>query len=447
MSVVDTAWLRMDSPDNLMVINGVMLFEEPFKRERFSRLIEQRFLLIDKFRCAPVKAGWRHYWEAVAELDMNYHVTALELEASGDPERGLQKAASRLSSEPFDPDKPLWRFYLVENYKGGSAVIFRVHHAYADGVALVSVLDSIADVSVIHTSPAANFRLPERKPAFDGVLGQMLFALSSTLFYLGFGIGWLYEALKVLLLPADSPTVYKQSLQGNKQVAWAPSIPLEEVKAVGAKLGCTVNDVLLGCVSGSLREHLQQNGEPVDRISLRAMVPVNLRPLSEAMNLGNRFGLVYLDLPVNQEDSVARVRAVRRNMAKLKNGLQARMSYSILGMLGFFPASVQRVALSFFSTKASAVMTNVPGPAQAVNLDGVRLGKPMFWVPQSGGIGLGISILSFAGRVEFGVMADTGLVENPEQIIEGFVKEFSHLQQIVARQPGEVVMPTLKAVS
>jgi len=192
----------------------------------------------------------------------------------------------------------------------------------------------------------------------------------------------------------------------NKQVAWASPLDVAEVKAVGKALGCTVNDVLLGCVAGSLRGYLASAGGSADGVTLRATVPVNLRPLSEAMNLGNHFGLVYLELPVAEPDASKRIAKVRQNMSTLKSGMQAQMTYGVLAMLGRFPEKVQRFALDFFSQKASAVMTNVPGPAEAIRFDGVALTHPMFWVPQSGNIGVGVSILSYAGNVEFGLIAD-----------------------------------------
>jgi WS/DGAT/MGAT family acyltransferase len=189
--------------------------------------------------------------------------------------------------------------------------------------------------------------------------------------------------------------------------------------------------VILGCVAGSLRRYLERIGEPVNGVHLRATVPVNLRPLEEALELGNRFGLVYLALPVGEPTVEQRIRAVRRNMASLKSGVQAVMSYHVLGILGFFPKPVEKFFLNFFSSKASAVMTNVPGPSEPVYLKGKKLAKPMFWVPQSGGIGIGVSILSYDNKVEFGFVADAALVPEPQAMIDDFVAEFSDIKRQV----------------
>src|SRR5262249_14103512 len=151
--------------------------------------------------------------------------------------------------------------------------------------------------------------------------------------------------------------------------------------------GCTTNDIILGCVAGGLRRYLARLGEPVDGVQLRATVPVNLRPLKEAQQLGKRFGLVYLKLPVGEPGIEQRIHDVRNNMGELKNGVQAVMSYHVLGILGFFPRPVEKFFADFFSSKASAVMTNVPGPTAPIHLLGRKIVKPMFWVPQSGRIG------------------------------------------------------------
>lgn len=433
MSVVDTAWLRMDSPENLMVINGVFLFEEDYSKAKLEDLIGERLLKIDRFRAKPVTDGKRYFWEEMPEIDMDYHVSSGVLPDSENPEKALQQFAGDLTSVPLDPAKPLWRFYHIDGYKSGAAVVFKIHHSYADGMALITVMDAIADKSVMHSSPAANIKFPQRKPSSNTALGKLQFMLESAALNVGFGLAWLYEALKVAFLTADSKTSYKQPLSTQKKVVWAPSLDVQEVKQVGKALGCTMNDVLLACVAGSLRRYLTAKGEQVEGVKLRATVPVNLRPLSEAMNLGNEFGLVYLDLPVGEQDAIERVYKVKSSMSKLKNGIQAKMSYGVLSILGFFPTAAQRFALNFFSSKASAVMTNVPGPSEPVYFEGVKLSKPMFWVPQSGEIGIGVSILSYDGKVEFGLIADTALVSDPHAVIDGFMEDFQHLKSKVMK--------------
>ena len=429
MTNVDTAWLRMDSDENLMVINGLLFFDEPMSQEEFKTLLEERLVAQHKrFRQRPICEGNAYYWEELPELDMDYHLTSLVVDEGGDPDEALRRTVSKLIPLPLESGKPLWRFHFVSGFKSGSAVLVRVHHSYADGIALISVLDSIADHSVLHSSPAARFKTPERKPKSDAVLHRLAFLFTSVLFYLGFAGAWLFEMLRVTFCRPDTKTAYKRALSPNKEVGWAPSLPVEQVKQVGKAMDCTINDVILGCVAGSLRRYLERIGEPVAGVCVRATIPVNLRPLDEALDLGNRFGLVYLELPVGGASPHDRIKAVQRSMKKLKNGMQAQMSYNVLGMLGYFPSVIERWALKFFSSKASAVMTNVPGPSEPVVLMGRKLSKPMFWVPQSGGIGIGVSILSYDNKVEFGFVADAALVPDPQAMIDDFVDEFKSIQ-------------------
>lgn len=431
MSVVDTAWLRMDAADNLMIVNGIMEFESVLPRERLLELLGGRLLEKGpRFACKPARDARGYAWVPAGDLDWNYHLTVASLPMGGDPDRALADFVNQISPLPLDPAHPLWRFYLIENFKGGSAVLVRVHHCYADGIALISLLDAIADESVLHSSPAARLGIPGIGKPGSGPLALLSWLVRWGLLRGAFALAWLFEAVRVSVMPADRNGAYKKALSTRKQVAWASSRPVDEVKAVGKVLGATVNDVLVACAAGALRRHLESIGQPVDGITVRVTIPVNLRPLSEALELGNKFGLVYLALPVDVADPVERVRLVRRNMQSLKSGAQAVMSYGVLGILGHFPTAVQRVALNFFSSKASAVMTNVPGPVDSIRILDTQVRRSMFWVPQSGGIGVGLSILSYHQKVEFGVVADSALISDPHEIVGYFDEEFRKLQAI-----------------
>jgi WS/DGAT/MGAT family acyltransferase len=204
-------------------------------------------------------------------------------------------------------------------------------------------------------------------------------------------------------------------------------LPLDEVKTLGKALGCTVNDVLLACASGALRGYLRDVGEDVDGLTIRATVPVNLRPLEHAKKLGNHFGLVFLDLPIGEINPLRRLERVAASMRDLKGRRQAIVAFGLLAALGMAPAALQGPALDLFSRKATAVATNVPGPQQPLFMAGVEARELMFWVPQTGSIGLGLSILSYNGKVYFGVMGDGLRVRDPDAIVRRFAAEFEKL--------------------
>jgi WS/DGAT/MGAT family acyltransferase len=218
-------------------------------------------------------------------------------------------------------------------------------------------------------------------------------------------------------------------------VAWSEPIALDRVKIVGKGLGCSVNDVLLACAAGAIGEYLDGRGDPSLGKAIRAMVPVNLRPLDQAWKLGNRFGLAPLVLPIGIDNPIERVFSVRARMNELKGSYQPLLAFGVLALSGLFIKPVQDLVLGMFAKKSTAVMTNVPGPTQPLKLCGSTLRQTMFWVPASGDIGVGVSILSYGGGVQFGLITDRALCPDPQAIIDRFEPEFEKLTWLTLMLP------------
>ena len=449
MSRVDTAWLRMERPTNPMMITGVLMFAEPMSLAQLKRVIQQRFLSYARFRQKPVEGATGAQWVEDEHFDLDWHVRLSGLPGKTNPaaeKKALERFASQLASSPLDPTKPLWQFHLVERYQGGSALVARIHHCYADGIALVQVLLSLTD-TVRESSRAGQLdkawlkhdgaHVARRVGAVDKYVklgGKMLEqgmamyrdpTLASLLAREGGQIA--RELLTALALPDDPPSLLRGKLGVSKRVAWAEPLDLEEVKAVGRACDCTVNDVLMAAAAGALRGYMLERGENLDGMTLRATVPVNLRPLEHARKLGNHFGQVFLELPVGEDNPLRRLERVAECMNELKNSKQALVAYGLLAALGLAPPPVQELALELFSRKASAVATNVPGPQQSLYMAGCTLRDMMFWVPQTGSIGLGLSILSYRGQVHFGLVTDARLIPDPQGVIRRFGEEFDKL--------------------
>jgi WS/DGAT/MGAT family acyltransferase len=229
------------------------------------------------------------------------------------------------------------------------------------------------------------------------------------------------------MLPPDPSTPLKGKLGVSKRAAWSEPISLAEVKAAGARDGATINDVLVAATAGALRRYLLWRGQDVNDLEIRVAVPVNLRPLDRGTELGNQFGLVFLPLPIGVADGRRRLVEAKQRMDELKASLQPAVAMGVLSLLGYAPSRVQPLAVEFFGSKASAVLTNVPGPREQLYLAGKPLKSTMFWVPQSGRLGLGISILSYHGQVLLGVASDAGLVPDPERIVSEFEAELAEL--------------------
>jgi WS/DGAT/MGAT family acyltransferase len=451
MSSVDTAWLRMDRPSNLMMICGVLIFRERVALARLKATLAKRFLRFKRFRQRVAQSSAGAYWETDPAFDLATHVKRIVLPGRA-AKAELEMLASKLMSTPLDPARPLWQFHLVERFDGGSAVIMRIHHCYADGIALIQVMLSMTDAD--RAGRAAGLRPPPRTREVDpndplaGLLEPVADTLKlamktgSTLVEKGIdllqdpamavqlveqGSALTADIAKLVLMREDSRTRFKGKPGITKRVAWADPVPLTEVKAVGRALDCSVNDVLLSSVAGALRSYLTRRGDDVAGATLRALVPVNLRRPEKAWKLGNRFGLVFLDLPLGIENPVERVYAVRAKMRELKGSYQPILAFAILAAMGAGPKLLQEQLLALLAKNATAVMTNVPGPQQPLYFAGAKIDSLMFWVPQSGDIGMGVSILSYDGHVQFGLVTDRGLCPDPDRVIERFAPEFEKL--------------------
>jgi WS/DGAT/MGAT family acyltransferase len=454
MSSVDTAWLRMDGPSGAMMIVGVSTTETPIRPRDFRRMIEQRLLCFARFRQRPVADALGASWIEDDAFDLDAHVQRVVLpEPAGKAE--LQALAAELASSPLEPQRPLWQVHLVERYNGGSAWIMRVHHCYADGIAMIRVLLSMTEQdpapALGHRTPPARRPAVEVRPVLSWVeqftqpAGDILEnALAEGVKLLETGIHQLFhservatiaaqaggmvgEFARVLALPDDPDSPLRGNLGGRKAVAWGAPIPLHEVKTVGRALGCTINDVLMSTVAGVLGNYLSSRGFDTDGLTLRASVPVNLRAADEPLTLGNRFGLVFVELAAGLANPLARLYATSDTMAALKGSLQPPMALMSLGLMGMMPAIVQAPLVELFSRKATVVVSNVPGPQAPLYMCGQRVSEMYFWVPQSGSIGIGLSLLSYAGQVYFGIVSDRQLVDDPDALVARFAPEFEKL--------------------
>ena len=212
-------------------------------------------------------------------------------------------------------------------------------------------------------------------------------------------------------------------------MAWSSDIPLDTIKSIGRARGATVNDILVSAMTGALRQFLAEAGEPVDEFSVRAIIPLNLRPVRsiEEMDdsMGNRFGLVFLDLPVHEKTPESRMRALKERMDAIKGTPEALVAFGILNAIGHTPTTIEHIINEVFGLKASLVVTNVPGPRKPLYFNKQRVRDIMFWVPHPAKLGVGLSILSYAGTVIVGVRTDESISSNPGRLVELFEEEVS----------------------
>lgn len=461
LSNIDTAWFRMEDPTNLMMITGVMVFGAPLDYDRLRATLEHGLLRFDRFRQRIIRSwlpGGGYHWVDDPDFDIGYHLQRASLPPPGD-QAALQDTVSLLASTQMEMTRPLWQLHLVDGYGQGCALICRLHHSIADGLALVHVLLLLADAE-----PDAPWPVLQPRPMAPGRgsrRGRLARPLQSTCRTAGrfanllphrgrekgtspapaldpvrLAAGGATALGKLVLRWPDPRTAFKGELGVPKRAAWSESLVLQDVKAVGKELEGTVNDVLLTAMAGGLRRYLLGRGEAVDGLDFRAIVPVNLRRPGTEEELGNKFGLVFLALPIGIQDPTARLYELKRRMDGLKDSLEPPVTYAIVHLIGGAPVSLQDLVVDIFETKGTAVMTNVIGPKEQLYLAGAPLDAMMFWVPQSGRLGLGVSILSYADRVWLGVITDEGLVPDPEAIVAEFHTEFDELMAMARGEKG-----------
>jgi WS/DGAT/MGAT family acyltransferase len=435
MAAADAAWLGMDRPVNLMVINAVLWFDEPLDWDRARDVFRER--IVERFPrfSQRVHEGGplsRPFWKDDENFDIGLHLHRRALPAPGD-RAALQEVVSDLVAQPLGRSRPLWDIYMLEGYGPGSALLMRMHHCIADGIALARVMMSLTDGADRADGASGGFRADDvphrgRLATSEHLVGAALHEGFETVLHpraravaLARTASQDARTLAKLMAPTFDPT---SSLKGRQRIAhrvvWSAPVQLSRVKAIGRDTGTTVNDVLVAAVAGAVGRDLREHHDAVGEV--HAMVPLNLRPVGQPLerDLGNKFGLISLPLPTGIEDPLERLRVVHDAMEAIKHSHEGPLVYGVLGALGRAPAIVEEKVIDFFSAKATMVLTNVPGPRGTVTLAGAPVRGVLVWAPCSGSVGMSVSVFSYAGKVTVGLLVDAGLVAEPQELADGF---------------------------
>jgi WS/DGAT/MGAT family acyltransferase len=444
MANADAAWLHMDRPGNLMTVNSVLWFDDPVAWDALRGVLQER--LVDRyprFRQRVVEGGFPRggvFWEDVDDFELDDHLHRVTLDPPGD-RAALERFASAQMRVPFDRGRPLWRVFLIDGYGAGCAVMTQMHHCIADGIALSRVLLSltderpdgretgVADVTDTHEGHGL-VSLDTVRTVVGGLAHQELDLITHPSHLMGLAAGLADQAkalAKLVLTPPDAHTRLRRGTSGEKRAVWTAPLSLDTVKQAAHEHGGTVNDVLLAAVSGALREYLHHHEELAHDV--RAIVPFNLRALDRPLprELGNKFGLVFLRLPVATDTAIERMRAMRARMQAIKHSPEGQVAYGLLNGIGLTPVQLEKLIVDFFTSKGTAVMTNVAGPRRQIYLAGTPLRGVIPWVPCSGNIGIGLSIFSYNDQVVLGLTTDTRAVPDPERILDLFRAELDKL--------------------
>ena len=458
MSPVDAAWYHMDGPANLAMVTSVMLTKVPLDFDKVRAIYRERLAGFDRFRQRVVERGFplpTPHWEDMPHFDIDQHLHHIALPAPQDLS-ALKALITDIASSPLDHEQPLWQVHVVDQVDGGSAVIMRFHHCIGDGTAMMTLAQRIFDLApgAPRRKPAPGETAKPARPASEGLLTPALDAIEraarNTMAMAGTAVDVvthpqqaIEKALMVLggagmllgelLKSPDPQSPLKGEFGMRKHVAWSDPVAIKDVKAIGAQSGAKVNDVLVAAMTGALRHYLKRRGVDVDHSTVRAMVPVDLRPPERMGQLGNDFGLVVLELAVAKGRSAQRLAMTKARMDALKRSPEPVAMRLLFDIFGRGPKAIEGLANDIFGSKASVVMTNVAGPRETIYLAGVPIERLMFWVPHPGEqLGMGISIMSYRGMASLAVIADARLLPDPEAITKQFNREFGTMLRAAA---------------
>ena len=428
LSPLDASFLAVESAGPHMHVGSVLVFEgEPAPYDEVAAHLERRLHLVPRYRqklaTAPLVQA-RPVWVDDPRFNLGYHLRHTALPAPAGPAE-LRRLAGRLFSQRLDRSKPLWEMWLVHAVDLGDGVarhaaISKTHHALVDGVSGMDIASVLFDLEPEPAAPPAPPPwYPRPEPSAATLVADALTERA---------LGPL-DAARGVVRAAGDPATAARTLGGigkfvraghgaptsplnvtvgtHRRFTWALE-SLDRFKAIKTALGGTVNDVVLAAVTGGLRAWLLAAGEEVADLTLRAMVPMSTRAEAEHGALGNRVTTMYAPLPVGVADPRERFEIIHAAMSGLKESGQAVGADVITKLAGFAPPTVlqQAARLQVRQRLFNLTVTNVPGPQFPLYMLGRRLEAMYPQVPLAGNTALGVAIISYDGRLCFGLLGD-----------------------------------------
>lgn len=430
LTALDATFLHLEAGGAHMHVASVFVFEGTAPaHEDFIASVEAKLHLVPRYRQrlahVPLDQG-RPVWVDDPHFNAGYHIRHTALPApGGDPE--LKRLAGRLFAQPLDRSKPLWEIWLVEGLSGDRwAMIGKTHHALVDGVSGVDITAVLLDAAPDPAPAAGAGRpwapAPVPHPAqllADALLERMtqpaeivrgLRALTraprQALGRLAETTGGLAAMAMAGMNPAP-PSPFNIEIGPHRRYEWVDA-DLAQFRAIKTALGGTVNDAVLSAVTLALGRHLRRRGHDTTDLVLKAMVPVSVRADEQKGALGNRVSNMYAPLPVGLEDPRACFAEVHAAMETLKTSGQAVGAEAITRLGDFAPPTIMSQAARLQARQRffNLVVTNVPGPQIPLYMLGHRLIGLYPVVPLAQRQALGIAIMSYDGRLGFGLLAD-----------------------------------------
>ncbi len=440
LSALDSSFLHLETGGAHMHVASVLVLAGAAPtHEEMMRGVEARLHLVPRYRqriaTVPLNQG-RPVWVDDPHFNIAYHVRHAALPAPGG-ERELRNLAGRLFAQPLDRTKPLWEMILVERIRDEDgerrfAVISKTHHSLVDGISGVDIMSILFDLDpdAAVAAPEAPW-VPRPVPSGTELLTEALLERATVPREAARGVRALTRAPRELAgrlaglgslafasaaSPAP-PTPLNVPIGPHRRYTWVDA-DVPSFKAIKSALGGTLNDVVLSSVALALGRFLRERGEHTDELVLKAMVPVSVRAATQSGALGNRVATMWAPLPVGVEDPVEVMELVHAAMKGLKESGQAVGAATLTALADFAPPTImtQAARLQPRQRYFNVVVTNVPGPQVPLYLQGRRLERFYPVVPLARRQALGIAVMSYDGRLGYGLLADFDALPDLEEI-------------------------------
>ena len=460
LTPLDASFLELEQADECshMHIGWAMVFDPMLggggpSVDSVRALLDERLDAMPRFRkrlSHPHAGGLRWpCWEPDPHFDIAAHVRHAVLPGPGGDAELLDWMAD-FYSHRLDRHRPLWEITLVDGLAGGRwSLVTKVHHSLVDGLSGVSVTNLILDSSPAPSPPGE----PERDaplPATGATVTSPRLLVRGARAGIDLAVhpGHLRAALEQAAnlarfivrdeLIAAPRTSLNVPIGGNRRMTYVAA-PLADLKAIKARLGGSVNDVVLAVAAGGLRHLLEQRDEPLPDRGLRVMVPVNVRRASELMALGNRVSSLFVELPVAERDALARYRTTMESTEALKRSGLAGGAETLLDVAGAIPPALHAALarLAFTPRLFNLTITNVPGPQTTLYAMGAPMRRIIPLVPIFANHAVGFAVASYDGEVVFGLNGDHGSMADLAVLAEGLDQALDELREIVGLPRSE----------
>jgi len=444
LSGVDAAFLYLERKEIPLHIAGVCIFEKALPFGELVKAIDSKLHLIPRYRQIAVDSPFHlgyPTWEDDPNFDICRHIFKARVEAPGG-QAELEALASRIVTGLMDRSKPLWDIHVVEGLRDGQgALIVRVHHALADGIAGISLMKIMLDPTAAGSRAVAKPRF-EPKPVADSthsIVDALTSAVHSSLesiismeaVLLDFARTLMEDQTKealqklVRILPelgaSSERFVFNKPCKGARKFCWT-EFPLAEAQAVREAVGGTLNDVILTAVTQAVSRYIQLHREPVAGRFLRVVCPVNVRRDDHGESLGNQITFLPVALPLGIDDPVRMLHAVSERTEIMKNSRAAHLVALLATWIGAAPPPLQALfwgtipTLNLPMPLLNMICTNVPGSPTPLYAAGRKMIACYPHVPTGYELGVNCAIQSYAGKLCCGFTADDGVVPDVERL-------------------------------